>query len=562
MPFLEALSSIAPYLPVKVDIANGQILWPREVSFALKAVARGPNYSDVQSGESLHELIMDMRGGSELPEMCKEAGKGMKIFFDRVISPVEAKTFFARVLPSMASLALKLPALLQEQALLYGSQSGVNVPLYLRILSSQNSGIVFLSQELVASLLACAFFCLYPSTIRRNNDLPLINFDLLFRYLFDGRQEQAQKIMCIVHYFERVTESMPCGMISYERKVLALEQSASLGLAQTLPDESFWRSCKTSLCDFTEEIRFMINPELIAGMFFLSAMSNNESIEVVGAERYSRYEGYGRSFTFGGDFVEKDSRDGWGRRHTRIVAIDALSQVGEDQFMMSLILRELNKAFCGFLDLSITSCHSNLMDLQADAKTKDGTNVMSTEVQRTAKSYGVIDGENLENDGGVHFGKDGATKIPIESFLEEFGKSKVVNLEESMSDDSNKMDLQVHAEKFHMYTNTGNCIGIATGNWGCGAFGGDLQLKSMLQWLAASQAGRPFLLYFTFGDHHAKRLQEIVDWIRQEGWCIWELWDMLLEYAKRRIHRQVTVNLFDWLLPKKQEGTSADEPFL
>jgi hypothetical protein len=31
---------------------------------------------------------------------------------------------------------------------------------------------------------------------------------------------------------------------------------------------------------------------------------------------------------------------------------------------------------------------------------------------------------------------------------------------------------------------------IVTGNWGCGAFGGDLQLKAMIQWMAASLAGR------------------------------------------------------------------------
>jgi len=29
--------------------------------------------------------------------------------------------------------------------------------------------------------------------------------------------------------------------------------------------------------------------------------------------------------------------------------------------------------------------------------------------------------------------------------------------------------------------------GIATGNWGCGAFGGDPEIKSIIQWLAASQ---------------------------------------------------------------------------
>ena len=30
-------------------------------------------------------------------------------------------------------------------------------------------------------------------------------------------------------------------------------------------------------------------------------------------------------------------------------------------------------------------------------------------------------------------------------------------------------------------------IGIATGNWGCGAFGGDPEINTIVQWLAASQ---------------------------------------------------------------------------
>ena len=39
---------------------------------------------------------------------------------------------------------------------------------------------------------------------------------------------------------------------------------------------------------------------------------------------------------------------------------------------------------------------------------------------------------------------------------------------------------------------------IATGNWGCGAFRGDPQLKSMLQWAAASRARAPALHFYTF----------------------------------------------------------------
>ncbi len=98
-----------------------------------------------------------------------------------------------------------------------------------------------------------------------------------------------------------------------------------------------------------EEIRFMINPELIAGMLFIPAMADNESIEVVGAERYSSYEGYGPTFRFKGDFSDSTPRDTWGRRQTRIIAIDALPRPGEKQFQSPLMLRELVKAYSGFL---------------------------------------------------------------------------------------------------------------------------------------------------------------------------------------------------------------------
>ena len=47
------------------------------------------------------------------------------------------------------------------------------------------------------------------------------------------------------------------------------------------------------------------------------------------------------------------------------------------------------------------------------------------------------------------------------------------------------------------FTAPGTQTGISTGNWGCGAFGGDLHLKSLLQWVACSAAGRR-MQYYTF----------------------------------------------------------------
>lgn len=46
----------------------------------------------------------------------------------------------------------------------------------------------------------------------------------------------------------------------------------------------------------------------------------------------------------------------------------------------------------------------------------------------------------------------------------------------------------------------GGLLPIITGNWGCGSSGGgDAQLKSMLQWMAASRSGAPCLVYYTAG---------------------------------------------------------------
>ena len=46
---------------------------------------------------------------------------------------------------------------------------------------------------------------------------------------------------------------------------------------------------------------------------------------------------------------------------------------------------------------------------------------------------------------------------------------------------------------------------VATGNWGCGAYGGDPQLKAILQWAAVSAAGRPAMLYHPFGDRRTQQ---------------------------------------------------------
>lgn len=76
--------------------------------------------------------------------------------------------------------------------------------------------------------------------------------------------------------------------------------------------------------------------------------------------------------------------------------------------------------------------------------------------------------------------------------------------------------------------------GFATGNWGCGAFGGDPQLKALIQWLAASAAGRK-LIYFPFGDRRVSRLRQVVDMVQKSGTTCKDLFNLLQSHRPQRV---------------------------
>ncbi|CAK9260081.1 unnamed protein product [Sphagnum jensenii] len=512
-----------------------KLYWPNYLFFSLQTLARGVLASHVASGEALFHCIRDMQIRSGFPhpiKLARHTVHGLALFFDELLSPADVQIFFTSTLPQIARLALNLPILLQSQSLhlVADLKAAVNpsppdTTLLLRLLRTQQAGMVLLRQELVASLLACSFLCLFPTEHRREEQLGRINFDKLFAGVYErgGKKKNENKLRCLLHYFDRVCNSMPQGTVSFERKVLPKEAI----------NDAIWGSSGAPLCPITvlqegcieddgrdclqvdfanrllgggalgdgcvqEEIRFMINPELIAGMLFMPAMADNESIEIVGAERYSTHEGYGPTFCFKGDFHDLTLQDTWGRRQTRIIAIDALDLPGENQFHSMPMLRELKKAYCGFLDTS------------------------------------SMKGGQVAAVGG---GGGGGQK----SSVSQRHKKNQEHLSQAIFEASCGTGTS---------TSMRPIVGIATGNWGCGVFGGNLELKSLLQWLAASQAGRPYVLYFSFKNPQAKRLQEVADWILQERWCVGELWSILLEYGKQS---QFHVNLFDWIMP--QPGT-------
>ncbi|XP_004253043.1 poly(ADP-ribose) glycohydrolase 1-like isoform X1 [Solanum lycopersicum] len=537
----EDLKSILPFLPF--SLRSSSLFWPAPVTEALTDISKGPNHSKIDSGEGLFIAISDIRNSLSFHSFSIDtsASQGFALFFDDLLPRDEAAKWFEEVVPQLAKLLLRLPLLLEthyenaDDGVLKGVKTG------LRLLESQEPGIVFLSQELIGALLACALFCLFPTSHRGAKHLPMINFDHLFACLHDHYEEAFDnKLKCIVHYFGRICSSMPAGYVSFERKVLSLQFSPS---CIPYPKEKLWSQSNISLChyeisvsgliedqsreaievDFAnmylgggalvrgcvqEEIRFMINPELIAGMLFLPCMADNEAIEIVGTERFSSYTGYASSFRFNGDYVDKKDIDVLGRRKTRIVAIDALCCPGNNQYRLEGLLREINKAFCGFMDQC--KCHQ-YQQLFKDDQTVNSTGGRSI-VNLLSLGHTSTSSQATEGASGNHLARNhkGHRCPPLDSQQE---------------------------------------IGVVTGNWGCGAFGGDPQLKAMLQWIAASQAMRPFILYYTFGLEALQMLEQVIQWIVSHKWTAGELWNVLVEYSSQRLREETRVGFFNWLLP-------------
>ncbi|KAL1436454.1 hypothetical protein MTO96_049685 [Rhipicephalus appendiculatus] len=75
---------------------------------------------------------------------------------------------------------------------------------------------------------------------------------------------------------------------------------------------------------------------------------------------------------------------------------------------------------------------------------------------------------------------------------------------------------------------------IATGNWGCGAFRGDPQLKAMIQLMAASVAGRD-LVYFTFGDKQlCQRLRAEYHLLTKCDMTVGGLYELLAQFSQHQ----------------------------
>ncbi|XP_022599252.1 poly(ADP-ribose) glycohydrolase-like [Seriola dumerili] len=393
----------------------------------------------------------------------------LHLYCTKVLEPDAAEHLFGSLLPDMVQLALRASELCTKP-----------IPLLKR---GTNHSIT-VSQEQVACLLANAFFCTFPRRNSRRTEYcnyPDINFVRLFEGSSSKKIEKLKTLMC---YFKNVTEQKPTGLLTFTRK--SLDKPLNWKSSQT-PLTKLHITCEGTIeddgcgmlqVDFAnqfvgggvtssglvqEEIRFLINPELIVSRLFTEALDHNECLIITGTQQYSKYTGYANTYQWGGSHQDTTPRDGWQRRCTEIVAIDALQfRNFLEQFSPERINRELNKAYCGF------------------ARPEEQSQ---------------------------------------------------------------------------------NLAAVATGNWGCGVFGGDTRLKALLQMLAAAEAGRD-VAYFTFGDSQLMTdVHNMHSFLTQRNIGVGEVYDLLGQYyssvCRSCLGRRPDVSLYSFIYQQVSSSPGA-----
>ncbi|KAM8924578.1 poly(ADP-ribose) glycohydrolase [Pelodytes ibericus] len=378
-------------------------------------------------------------------------------FCQKALDEDEYSCLFNIVLPKMAVLALELPNICTQP-----------IPL---LKKGMNHSIT-ISQKQISSLLANAFFCTFISHNKRSgySSYPDINFNRLF----EGKNpRKAEKLKTLFCYFRRVVNRSPTGLVTFTRQCLknfpqwdrsskkltkihvtckGTIEGNGHGMLQVDFANRYVGGGVTGSGLVQEEIRFIINPELIISRLFTESLDSNECLIVTGTEQYSEYTGYAETYKWASNHEDEAPRDDWERRTTEIVAIDALHfRSHTEQFAPEKITRELNKAYCGFF--------------------RDGT--------------------------------------PPE-----------------------------------------NLSAVATGNWGCGAFGGDPRLKALIQLLAAAESGRD-LVYFTFGDVELmKDIYKMYSALTKENKTVGDIFKLLSCYSevcKNGSTSRPDIKLYDYI---------------
>ena len=283
--------------------------------------------------------------------------------------------FFTCVWPNMVTAALCLPKLFPD---------GV-----LRTLQQREDFSVSFSREQIASLLVHMFLCsLQPPVWSK--------FWANFGIWYNSESPPVRAyLLCLLDYFSQLDPSgrppNPLETVQFCRRVLVQPPDWSTSSAQFcdgifVPSTSLEPEpgCNTEVSfanrdvgfgvsGTQEEVKMAMSPEACVAMLITPTLLDNETLLIRGARQVSSCQGIGRNVTYIGPLkLHCEGDRDWNQRW--IVAMDAMeldvpmmensdaasqSVTGSDliaELKGSLLVQELNKAYCGFSGIEPQTC--------------------------------------------------------------------------------------------------------------------------------------------------------------------------------------------------------------
>lgn len=322
---------------------------------------------------------------------------------------------------------------------------------------------VSLSQQQVACLLANAFFCTFPrrnvtryARQQRDNQsapvLPAINMNRLFGGTISERR--IEKLKCLLHYFHRVVHRMPAGVLTYTRHYVS---------PSAAPD---WPQCRD---------RSLSRIHALADGVIEQQPAHHLHVDFANC-----MVGGG---VLGDGCVQEEIA--FVQRPELIVACLLAERLSYGESVL-VTGAEVFSATSGYADTF--GWDGKVVDQQL--RDRFGRRCWRM-VAIDAADYSTVYNNSL-----LQF-----KPIEIRNQLLKAFSGFSVHPKWCGNPSTDREDLH-------------GLPPVVTGNWGCGAFGGDRRLKALIQLMAASVAGRD-VTYLTFGDHslcrQLNKLQEIVD---------------------------------------------------
>jgi len=229
-----------------------------------------------------------------------------------------------------------------------------------------------------------------------------------------------------------------------------------------------------------EEIRLTICTESLIGLMFCEMMEENEAIIIIGAERFTDYDGYSSTFRCIGRHYDATPVDPLlNRLQTALIAIDAIPfRSSSQQFERWTILREVLKAMAGF------GVEERVLGVRRADSEEEKKATAIVERHPNATTY-------ICN----------ADPSPA---------ARTSNSSSSSSSPSSSS----HSPSIPGVTDVSYSFNVvSTGLWGCGAFHGEVTLKFLIQLLACA-LNRRSMRFFTFQDPKAANLADLIQQLR------------------------------------------------